>query len=165
MYQPRWDSPRYDRCVFTPELGRRCHYKVLNPGTPVVEISSNDIFLQFNISTSKQSCDSDQNTTTILFTTLHAPQLWCFCWVQKNYLFQELDSFLYPSWDQANIPIPPDTRTTTTVWSRLTRSWTFADGVRGPRKPPDEEGGGTLGRPLSYREAPSAQEQNPSGGK
>ena len=26
-------------------------------------------------------------------------------------------------------------------------------------------GGGTLGRPLSYREAPSAQEQNPSGGK
>ena len=131
----------WGRRVFTSELGRWCHYKVLHPGTSLVKIWSNDIFLQCNISSCKQSCDSDQNTTTMLFSTLHVPQLWCFCWIQENYLFQELDSFLYPSWDQANIPIPPDTRTTTTVWSRLTRSWTFADGGRGPRKPPEEEGG------------------------
>ena len=129
----------WGRRVFTSELGRRCHYKVLHPGTSLVKIWSNDIFLQFNISSCKQSCDSDQNTTTMLFSTLHVPQLWCFCWIQKNYLFQELDSFLYPSWDQANIPIPPDTRTTTTVWSRLTRSWTFADGGREPRKPSEED--------------------------
>ena len=78
----------WGRRVFTPELGRRCHYKVLHPGTPLVKIWNNDIFLQFNISSSSQSCDSDQNTTTMLLTTLHASQLGCFCWIQKNYLFQ-----------------------------------------------------------------------------